>query len=102
MERRRRLKWLVVALLLTQLAVLLVSMGAVLPISPFCAVVIARSWGWILWVHYFFGLCLLLGLASLQWPKLRPFYVAALLVAFPVLPLQAHLVAKGELGCDGP
>ena len=98
-ELRKRL--LTGALVLLQLATFWVSMDSA-EISVFCTIAVSTQWAWIAYIHLLFAALLLLGLASIFFARLRIGYVVLLAAGLAVLPLQAHLVERGDLRCDVP
>ncbi|MEO6247869.1 MAG: hypothetical protein ABIO85_04710 [Sphingomicrobium sp.] len=53
-------------------------------------------------LHLLFVALLVVGPLSLVFWKLRAPYVGILIAALVILPVQANLVHRGVLSCDGP
>lgn len=91
------------AALVLQLVVLVVSMGPAVEVSPFCSGTgtddLATIFGG---VHLLLLALLLVGVCSLRFKRVRLSYVLVLLAALATLPVQAHLVSRGQLHCDVP
>jgi hypothetical protein len=100
--RSRLLFWLTPALLMVQLLLLLFTVNGLDSISLFCTAASSALLSSLGFVHVAYALLVLLGVAALRWARLRLWYVLLLGLTLPALPLQAWLVGKGLLYCDGP
>jgi hypothetical protein len=93
----------VAALLALQLLLLWLSLGPLYQISAFCtgpsSSAVAGVFGGL---HVLFLGLVFLGLFALRFAHVRLIYVVVLLLGAAALPIQAKLVAEGELRCDGP
>lgn len=95
---------LIVAVLIAlQLCLLWLSMGAFDRASVFCtgpsSSGIAAVFGAL---HLMFVALMVLGAVSLRFARFRLVYAVLLLQGITALPLQAKLVADGQLQCDAP
>jgi hypothetical protein len=99
----RRGAVIVVALIVLQLVILLFSMGPLVAVSLFCTGSGGSPDGTVFTaIHYMFAIELLVGLGSLHFERVRFGYAVLLIVLLCSLPVQAHMVAKGDLQCDLP
>lgn len=94
---------IVAALLVLQLSLLWLSLGPFDRASVFCtgpsSSAVATVFGAL---HLLFLALLVLGAISLRIARLRLLYALLLLLGIAALPLQANLVASGQLHCDAP
>ncbi|WP_447524696.1 hypothetical protein [Parasphingorhabdus sp. NYA22] len=94
---------IVLLLLLTQIAVLLVSWGSLHQISVFCTGPLDGQYSEIFGsIHIGFLLLLAVGIGSFFVKKLRWVYIPLALLGFALLPVQYHFVEQGLLSCDFP
>lgn len=88
---------------LVQLGLLWISVTGHEQISIFCSGSAFSNLSWVFGGLHLLYLCLLfLGLLSIKAVKLRAPYLALLAAALVMLPIQANLVHRGVLSCDGP
>jgi hypothetical protein len=95
----------VVLLLVAQLVLLLLSMdaGTFAKISIFCTGPASSRVGLLFGLlHVSFLALLLAGLLALRFTRLRLPYIGLLAAGLGMLTVQADLVSKGVLSCDGP
>lgn len=101
--RDRRGTNLITGLLITQMALLWLSLDSVHEISIACAGPASSDLGGLFFVlHLGFVGLFLIGVWSLSLPRLRSWYVALLVVAIAALPVQAMLVSRDVLTCSTP
>ena len=93
----------IVVMLVFQIVMLGVSFGSHPEISILCTGPAPGSvqWPFALLHISFLGL-FALGVISLKYHRLRPFYLIVLLVSLAALPVQAKLVHSDKLQCDTP
>ncbi|MFV0645654.1 MAG: hypothetical protein ACK5NN_14375 [Sphingomonadaceae bacterium] len=53
-------------------------------------------------LHLLFFALAFVGIASLWFARLRPFYIGFLCAGLALLPIQAHFVGEGTFWCDFP
>lgn len=99
---RQKIKLATVLLLLAGQGVLAwLSMGPLAEISLFCTGAKGRL-EFFGFLHLLFAGLFVLGLVSLAWSRIRLVYAALIVVSLLALPVQARLVDRGQLHCDGP
>ena len=91
----------VVLLLVVQLIILGMSFSGYDTISIFCSVPDKVGTEWVYWLHPVYGILLIVGLASLEWNRLRVIYIVLISVALPLLFLQSSMAERGLIHCDG-
>lgn len=96
---------LVIALLVAQAALFLLSMdaGGSERFSIFCTGPASSGLGLAFsLLHLFLALLVPLGLTALRFARVRLVYAGLTLLVLAMLPLQANLVKQGVLTCDAP
>jgi len=94
---------IVAGLLLLQVGVLFLSVTTYEQISIFCTGPATSNLSWIFGcVHLLLLGLVIIGIVSLTVVKLRVPYIALLAAAVALLPVQATLVNRHVLSCDGP
>lgn len=93
----------VLMMLVLQIMVLITSLGTHGEVSIFCT---GPAHGLLpttfALLHLLFLVLLAVGIFSLKWRRVRPFYLIILVFALAALPVQAKLVHAGALKCDVP
>lgn len=92
----------VIALLVAQVVLFLVSLDAFLAISVFCTVTTGASPPIFRLIHLVYLALFFFGILSLFWRRGRLPYLAAISVALLALPLQVWLLENDRLQCGGP
>lgn len=96
----RRWLGLTLAGLAVQLVLLWISLSYDITLSVFCT---GADSAWLRalgYVHALYLVLLVVGVATLRVARLRPWYLALLLLALPALPVQAHFVRTGAIYCS--
>ena len=93
---------IVLLLLAVQGGLAWMSMGPLSKISVFCTGTRSSSLEAFGYVHVLFAGLFVLGLISLIWTRMRVVYAALIVASLLALPVQASLVDRGQLHCDGP
>jgi len=93
----------VLVMLVLQMMVLIISLSTYNEVSIFCT---GPAHGLLQWMfallHLLLFILLAVGIFSLKWRRVRPFYLIILVISLAALPVQAKLVHAGALQCDGP
>jgi len=92
----------VIALLVAQVALFVLSLDAFMAISVFCTVTTGASPPILGFVHLAYLGLFFIGVISLSWRRARLPYLAAISLALMALPLQVWLLENDRLQCDGP
>lgn len=92
----------VIALLVLQIVLFLISLDAFLAISIFCTVTTGASPPIFGFIHFAYLGLFFLGIFSLFWRRARLIYLAAISLALLALPVQIWLLDNDRLHCAGP
>ena len=94
----------VLVMLVLQIMVLTISLDTYGEVSIFCTG--PADGGLLQWtfalLHLLFLVFLAVGIFSLKFRRVRPFYLIILVISLAALPVQAKLVHAGALKCDVP
>ena len=94
----------VLMMLVLQIMVLVISLDTYGEVSVFCTG--PADGGLLQWtfslLHLLFLALLAVGIFSLKFRRMRPFYLIIMVIGLVALPVQAKLVQAGDLKCDAP
>jgi hypothetical protein len=101
-ERSNRTLFAVIALLIAQVVLFLISLDAFMAISIFCSVTTGASPPIFGVVHFAYLGLFFLGILSLFWRRVRLIYLVGITVALVALPVQVWMLENDKLQCNAP